>query len=73
MDRANNKRKPKPTELGMLAGIILGAGIASIFFIMTENALSFTLIGFTLVIGLIIGHMLEKRNQKAQIMEKDQV
>lgn len=47
--------------LGMLMGIIFGSILATLIFLFTNNALSFTIIGVFLVIGLIIGSAWEKK------------
>lgn len=50
-----DKRKYSYTQLGMLFGIFIGGGVGILLFVYTSNALSFTVIGIGLVIGLILG------------------
>lgn len=59
-------KKPTYTQLGMLFGIILGAGIGVLLFVLTGNPLYFTVVGVGLVIGLIIGAGKDRQNDSLQ-------
>ena len=59
-------KKPTYTQLGMLFGIIVGAGIGTLLFVLTGNPLYFTVVGVGLVIGLIIGAGKDRQNDSLQ-------
>lgn len=48
-------RKYRYTELGMLFGIFVGGGLATILFTMTGNATYFAIVGIGLALGLSLG------------------
>lgn len=54
-----NHRQYKYTQLGMLAGLVIGGGIATILFVTSGNAVYFTITGIGLALGLIAGAMLD--------------
>lgn len=57
------KRKPTYTQLGMLFGIFIGSGIGVLLFVLTQNALYFTVVGIGLVLGLIIGAGMDRNSE----------
>ena len=57
----DEKRHVSKVGLGMLMGIVLGAIIATLIFVFTNNALAFSIIGVFLVFGLAIGKTWEKQ------------
>lgn len=60
------KKKPMLTQLWMLFGIILGAGVGTLLFVFTGNPLYFTVVGVGLVLGLIIGAGKDRQNDSLQ-------
>lgn len=60
------KNKYTYTQLGMLFGIIIGAGIGVLLFVFTQNALYFSTVGLGLVIGLIIGAGKDRQKESQQ-------
>jgi len=49
------------TELGMMMGIIVGGGIATLLFVNTGDVLYFGLIGVGLALGLGLGAAFDRR------------
>lgn len=49
-------------ELGMLFGMFIGSGVGVIAFVITNNALFFTVPGFGITFGLGIGSLLDKHS-----------
>lgn len=50
-----NKRKLSYTESGMLLGLLIGSGLASVLFIITGEATYFGIAGVGLALGLGLG------------------
>ena len=50
-----SRRNISPTEMGMLLGILIGGGLASIMFIATKEVFYFGLLGVGLALGLGLG------------------
>ena len=48
-------RKYRHTELGMLLGLVIGSGLATILFATTGQALYFAFVGIGLALGLALG------------------
>ncbi|MFW5713434.1 MAG: hypothetical protein ACOCYU_02060 [Brevefilum sp.] len=65
------EKKYSYTQLGMLSGIIIGAGIGVLLFVFTNNPIYFAGAGVGLVIGLILGAGYD-RQKKKQIEEREQ-
>lgn len=61
-----DKKKPTLTQLGMLFGMIVGAGIGTLLFVFTGNPLYFSVVGVGLVLGLIIGAGKDRQNDSLQ-------
>lgn len=57
------KRRYTYTQLGMLFGLFVGSGTATILFAITNDAIYFALVGFFLAIGLAIGAGLDSRRK----------
>jgi hypothetical protein len=55
------------TELGMLAGIVIGAGIGIVLFASTGNILYIVLAGVGCGIGLSLGAGVDQLQQKQEI------
>lgn len=53
----------RQAALGMLMGIVAGAGAATLLFVITGNALWFVLIGISTAVGLLAGASVEKRRE----------
>ena len=52
-------RRHSYTELGMLLGLFVGGGLATILFATTGNAVYFALVGIGLALGLALGAAFE--------------
>jgi hypothetical protein len=57
-------KKYSYTELGMLFGMFIGSGIGITAFVITNNALFFTVTGFGIIIGLRVGSLLDRRKRR---------
>lgn len=64
------KRKFNYMELGMLLGIFVGGGLATIMFAATGNALYFGLVGVGLALGVGLGAAYDGAQKRAS--EADQ-
>lgn len=53
------RRRYSYTELGMLLGLFVGGGLATIMFATTGNAVYFALVGIGLALGLGLGAAFE--------------
>ncbi len=58
-----NERKYGYTELGMLLGIFVGGGVATIMFVTTGQATYFGLVGMGLALGLGLGAAFDGRRR----------
>ena len=65
MEEEKNKEQISKKNMGMIFGIILGSILATLLFIFTNNALSFTLVGIFLVFGLIFGTLWENQSSNS--------
>lgn len=59
-------RTTTPTQLGMLLGIVIGAGFGVVMFAGTMDALWLTLPGVGVALGLGVGAAIEKRNGRSR-------
>jgi uncharacterized membrane protein YgaE (UPF0421/DUF939 family) len=55
------------TQLGMLFGIFIGAGVGVILFSTTNNPVWLGAVGVGLVIGLILGTGLDRRKRSGPV------
>lgn len=58
-----NKRRYHYTELGMLLGLVVGAGLATILVGITGNAVYWAITGIGLALGLSLGAAFDARKQ----------
>ena len=61
-ERTPSTRTVTATQLGLLVGIVIGAGFGIVMFAGTMNALWLTLPGVGVALGLGVGATIEKRN-----------
>ena len=54
------------TELGMLIGLFVGGGLATILFATTGNAVYFVIVGMGLALGLSLGAALDRSRRSEQ-------
>jgi hypothetical protein len=54
------------TEVGMLLGLFVGGGLATILFVTTGEAIYFGLLGIGLALGLALGAAFDGKQRSAQ-------
>lgn len=57
------RRSPRPAALGMLAGTIVGSGLATLLYAFTHEPLWFTVVGMGTAVGLVIGAAAETQRR----------
>jgi hypothetical protein len=62
----SSKRKYTNTELGISYGLILGGGLVSIAYALTNDPIWFSYLGLGLAIGLVIGSYLDSKEKGTQ-------
>lgn len=62
----SSKRKYTNTELGISYGLILGGGLVSIAYALTNDTIWFSYLGLGLAIGLVIGSYLDSKEKGTQ-------
>lgn len=62
-----NQKRVTYTQLGMLFGIFIGAGIGVVLFSTTNDPLWLGAVGVGLVIGLILGAGLDRRKPSGTV------
>jgi hypothetical protein len=59
-------RRYSYTELGMLLGLFVGGGLATILFVTTGNVVYFALVGMGLALGLALGAAFDGGRRQGQ-------
>lgn len=62
-------RRYSYTELGMLLGLFVGGGLATILFVTTGEAVYFAMVGVGLALGLGLGAAFDGANRSANRSE----
>ncbi|TXT60020.1 MAG: hypothetical protein BAJALOKI2v1_140005 [Promethearchaeota archaeon] len=62
MENEKKEGEVSKVGLGMLFGVIFGAILGTLIFIFTQNALSFSIIGIFLALGLAFGTAWEDKS-----------
>lgn len=57
----------RPAALGLLGGIVLGGGAATLVFGVTGDAMAFLLVGICAVAGLLVGAGVESVRAKRRV------